>query len=45
VETLDDQNLHTLFFPYINKPGHPRVEDNRIMANQLIDFIEETFGW
>ena len=45
VETLDDQNLHTLFFPYINKPGHPRVEDNRIMANQLIAFIEETFGW
>ncbi len=45
VEILDDQNLYTLFFPYINKPGHPRVEDNRIMADQLIRFIEETFNW
>jgi hypothetical protein len=45
VESLDDQNLHTLFFPYINKPGHPRVEDNRKMADQLIQFIEETFSW
>ena len=45
VEILDDQKLHTLFFPYINKPGHPRVEDNIKMANQLIRFIEHTLDW
>jgi len=45
VENLDDQELYTLFFPYINKPGHPRVEDNRKMADQLISFIEDTFNW
>jgi hypothetical protein len=45
VESMDDPNLHTLFFPYINNPGHPRVEDNRMMADQLIGFIEGTFNW
>ena len=45
VEGLDDPNLHTLFFPYINKPGHPRVDDNREMSDQLIRFIENTFNW
>ncbi len=45
VENLDDRNLHTIFFPYINKPGHPRVADNRKMADQLIQYIEETLDW
>ncbi|MGD9328483.1 MAG: SGNH/GDSL hydrolase family protein [Cyclobacteriaceae bacterium] len=45
VERMDDPNLHTLFFPYIDKPGHPRVEDNRKMADQLIQYIEDNFGW
>lgn len=45
VESMDDPNLHTLFFPYINNPGHPRVEDNRMIADQLIGFIESTFNW
>ena len=44
-ETLDDRNLYTIFFPYINNEGHPRVDDNRIMADQLIRFIEETLNW
>jgi hypothetical protein len=45
VERLDDAKIHTLFFPYINKPGHPRVEDNREMAECLIARIEEITGW
>jgi len=45
VERLEDENLYTLFFPYIDKPGHPRIEDNRKMAEQLIQFIKDTFGW
>jgi hypothetical protein len=45
VESLDEENIYTLFFPYINKDGHPRVDDNKKMADQLIAFIEQNFGW
>jgi len=45
VKSLNDINIYTLFFPFINNNGHPRVEDNRKMADQLIGFIEETFEW
>lgn len=45
VNLLNDKNIYNIVFPYIEKPGHPRVEDNKNMAEQLIHFIEETFGW
>lgn len=45
VASLNDKDVYTLFFPFINKDGHPRVEDNRKMADQLIAFIEQNFGW
>jgi hypothetical protein len=45
VENLDEENIYTLFFPFINKDGHPRVDDNKKMADQLIAFIEQNFGW
>jgi hypothetical protein len=38
---LNDQNIYTLFFPYMNKGGHPRRADNVVMANILIKFIED----
>ncbi len=45
VRRIDDTKVYTLFFPYTNKEGHPRVEDNRIMAESLIAFIKEITGW
>ncbi len=40
-----DPKMHTLFFPFTGKPGHPRREDNRVMAQQLIAFIEKNIQW
>jgi hypothetical protein len=45
VNQLNDKRIHTLFFPYTNKAGHPRRDDNEAMAKQLISFIEETIEW
>lgn len=41
IKELNDKKIHTLFFPFTNKPGHPRRDDNEKMAEQLIRFIEE----
>ena len=32
VTQLNDPKMHTLFFPFMEKQGHPRREDNRLMA-------------
>jgi len=45
VKRLEDVNMYTLFFPFTDKPGHPRVDDNQEMAEQLITFIEENINW
>lgn len=44
IQPLQDDKIHTLFFPFMNKSGHPRVADNKVMADQLIRFIE-AHGW
>jgi hypothetical protein len=41
VKEMNDQKIYTLFFPYMNKSGHPRRADNEVMAKQLISFIEQ----
>lgn len=45
VEELDDEKIYTHFFPFIAKGGHPRVEDNKVMAENLIEFIEKNIEW
>jgi hypothetical protein len=45
VAPMNDNKIHTLFFPYMNKPGHPRKEDNVVMSKILIDFIEKNIEW
>jgi hypothetical protein len=45
VNGLNDKNIHTLFFPFTGKAGHPRVDDNEKMANILIDYIEKNVQW
>lgn len=45
VAELHDAKIHTLFFPFINKNIHPLREDNKVMADRLIDFIEKNISW
>jgi len=45
VDGLGDSLVYTHFFPYIEKGGHPRVEDNKKMAENLIGFIETKLNW
>lgn len=45
VEELKDPKIYTFFFPYTAKEGHPRKEDNRIMAESLIRFIDNNVQW
>jgi hypothetical protein len=45
VAGLQDQKVYTLFAPYKDTPGHPRVEEQQVMANQLIKFIQEKLNW
>ena len=45
VERLDDKKIYTHFFPFIQKPGHPKVEDHQKMAQSLTQFIKNNIEW
>lgn len=45
VAKMDDPKTYTLFFPYKDTPGHPKAEEQEVMAESLIQFIEENMGW
>jgi hypothetical protein len=45
VGQLNDAKIHTLFFPFTGKPGHPDRKANAEMAKVLIEFIENKVGW
>ncbi|MCP5064550.1 MAG: hypothetical protein GY936_19105 [Ignavibacteriae bacterium] len=42
---LKDASIFTLFIPYKNSDGHPKIEERKIMANGLIQFIEKNIEW
>jgi hypothetical protein len=42
---MNDPDIHTLFFPFKGSNGHPNVAEQHKMADQLIGYIEKTFGW
>lgn len=41
VKTFKDEKIHTLFIPYKNTPGHPSIKEQEIIANSLIQFIDD----
>ncbi len=41
VEQLNDKNIQTLFVPYKKTPGHPRIEEQQIMADKLVELIKK----
>jgi hypothetical protein len=45
VNHMSDPKIYTLFVPYKNTLGHPRVEEQKKMADTLIHFIEKRIEW
>lgn len=45
IENLNDKKIYTHFFEYKNTPGHPKVNEQKAMADSLIAFIEATIKW
>lgn len=41
VSSLNDNNISTLFVPFKDTPGHPKVEEQQLIANSLISSIKE----
>ena len=45
VAGLKDKGIYTHFFPYKNTPGHPSAAEQKVMADDLIGFIEKKMKW
>jgi hypothetical protein len=45
VASSQDKDIYTCFFPYKNTAGHPNVREQQAMADRLIAFIHDKFGW
>jgi len=45
VANLNDQKIYTHFFPYKKTPGHPKVNEQKEMADSLITFINKNIKW
>jgi len=42
---LNDAKIFTHFFPYKDTPGHPKVAEQKAMADDLIEFIDKNIKW
>ncbi|MDD4969689.1 MAG: GDSL-type esterase/lipase family protein [Paludibacter sp.] len=45
VKGLSDSKILTHFFPYKDTPGHPKAAEQKVMADDLIDFIDKNITW
>ncbi|WP_034043037.1 SGNH/GDSL hydrolase family protein [Wocania ichthyoenteri] len=45
VTNLNDKKIYTHFMPYIKAAAHPSIEDQQIMSNSLIEFIDKNIDW
>jgi len=45
VKGLADPKIYTHFFAYKNTDGHPKVSDQKVMADDLIGFIDKNIKW
>ncbi|ARV16520.1 SGNH/GDSL hydrolase family protein [Polaribacter sp. SA4-12] len=41
VKSLNDNKIYTCFVPDKNSPGHPKVEDHKVIANKLTKLIQK----
>ena len=45
VENLNDKKIYTHIFKYKNTPGHPKVSEQKDMADSLTAFIGKNIKW
>ncbi len=45
VKDINDPKILTHFFDYKNTPGHPKTDEQKKMADSLIEFIEKNIKW
>ena len=45
VEKCNDKKVYPFFFRYKGSPGHPKIKDHKIMADDLTAFIDKTIRW
>ncbi|KAA9039394.1 SGNH/GDSL hydrolase family protein [Ginsengibacter hankyongi] len=45
VEQLNDKKIFTYFSPYKETPGHPKVKEQQMLADGLIQFIDQHIKW
>jgi lysophospholipase L1-like esterase len=45
IENLNDKKIYTHFFEYKNTPGHPKISEQKAMADSLIAFINQNIKW
>ncbi|MDD2799742.1 MAG: SGNH/GDSL hydrolase family protein [Bacteroidales bacterium] len=45
VKRMNDSKIYTHFFKYKNTPGHPKVAEQKEMADDLIQFIDKNVKW
>ncbi|WP_348799823.1 SGNH/GDSL hydrolase family protein [Flavobacterium adhaerens] len=45
VERLNDKNIYTLVFPFKNTGNHPTKQEQQMMADDLIKFIDQNIKW
>jgi len=45
VKQMNDPKIHTHFFKFKNTGGHPNVAEQKLMADDLIDFINKNIKW
>lgn len=43
INLLNDEKIHTLFIPYKDTSGHPSIKEQELIANSLIQFIDNKF--
>jgi hypothetical protein len=45
VGNLYDKKIYSHFFKYKNTPGHPKINEQKAMADSLIAFMNKTIKW
>ncbi len=45
VEGLNDPKIYAHFFAFKDTPGHPKAAEQKVMADDLIEFINKNIKW
>ena len=45
VKRINDKKIYNVFFPYKNTGNHPTKDEQQMMANDLIKFIDKNIKW